>query len=278
MSGRPRVLGVALCVTALLQLLAPPRVSSAADRFEQGRSSHFMLYQVADTAHRTGPSGSKSFERELLQSLESARELLAKLLDLVPRRSITVVIYDPQVFDRDFGAVLPFPAAGFYQGVIRVRGFARVTPDLERVLHHEYVHAAFDAAAPSLVLPALLNEGLAEWFARATTGAAGLAPNEARWLLDAAAGGGLPPLSTLLDPSFGGLGADEAAGAYITSTAIVGFLVRQAGDRGLRELCRTLLRTGSLDRAFERVYGGSLAEIDEEFRARLVRSGARPSG
>lgn len=261
-----------LWVTGLLQFAAQAPVSSAADGgFDRGRSSHFVLYQDADIAHRTGQYGSKNFDREVLQSLEAAHALLAKLLDLLPRRSITVVIYDPQVFDRDFGAVLPFPTAGFYQGVIRVRGVARVTPELERVLRHEYVHAAFDAVAPSFVIPALLNEGIAEWFARATTGASPLAPNEARWLLDAAASGTLPPLNALLDPSFGRLSADDAARAYITSTGFVGFLVRQGSDRGLRELCYTLLRTGNLDRAFERAYGRNLAELDDEFRAQLVR-------
>jgi len=268
---RARGLARILCAMGFVQAVAHAEATSAADRgFDRDRSSHFVLYQDADTAHRTGDNGSKNFDREVLQSLEAAHERLAKLLDLVPRRSITVVVYDPQVFDRDFGAVLPFPAAGFYQGVIRVRGLARVTPDLEQVLHHEYVHAAFDAVAPFLVLPALLNEGIAEWFARATTGAPSLAPGEARWLLDAGANGALPPLSALLDPSFGGLNANDAARAYVTSTAFVAFLVRQGGDVGLRELCRTLLRTGNLDRAFERAYGRSLAELDEEFRTQFV--------
>jgi len=261
-----------LLAAGLAQLAAHGSVSNAAeDAFDHRRSSHFVLYQDTNTAHRTGEYGSKNFDREVLLSLEAAHERLAKLLDLSPRRSITVVIYDPQVFDRDFAAVLPFPVAGFYLGVIRVRGFARITPELERVLNHEYVHAAFDGVAPSLILPALLNEGIAEWFARATTGGAGLGPGEARWLLNAAADGSLPHLEALLDSNFGQLSANDAAGAYITSTAFVLFLARHGGDGGLRELCRTLLRTGSLDRAFERAYGRSLAELDEEFRSELVR-------
>jgi hypothetical protein len=154
--------------------------------------------------------------------------------------------------------------------VIRVRGTARVTPQLERVLRHEYVHAAFDAAAPSFVVPALLNEGIAEWFARATTGAAGLGQSEARWLAGVAASGQLPPLDALLDPNFAALGADNAPGAYIVSTAFVDYLVRLGGQAGLRELCRTLLRTGNLDRAFERAYGYDLAELDAAFRSQLV--------
>jgi len=260
-----------LCAIALWQLTAQAPAASAAPRgFDRDRSPHFLLYQDADTQDRIGPYGSGNFDREVLQSLESARALLAKVLDLAPRHSITVVIYDPQVFDTAFGAVLPFPAAGFYQGVIRVRGFARVTPDLERVLRHEYVHAAFDAVAPSLVLPALLNEGIAEWFARATTGVAGLGPNESRWLGAAAADGTLPHLDALLDQNFAGWGPG-AAGAYVTSTAFVSFLVQQDGEEGLRELCRTLLRTGSLDRALERAYGQTLAELDDAFRGQLIR-------
>lgn len=101
----------------LLQLAALASIASAAaGAFDRGHSSHFVLSQDADTAHRIGQYGSKNFDRKVLQSLESAHALLANLLDLLPRRSTTVVIYDPQVFAANFGAALPLPVAGFYQG------------------------------------------------------------------------------------------------------------------------------------------------------------------
>ncbi len=256
----------ALLCLALCAAPAHARDAGADGKFDRRAAGHFVLLQDVAIDHRTGVTGSRSFERAVLRSLEDAYDRLDAMLDVAPRSAITVVVYDPGVFDRQFGSALPFPAAGFYLGVIRVRGDTRVTADLEQVLHHEYVHAAFDAVAPSAALPGLLNEGIAEWFARKTTGAPALGAHEARALAAAAADGRLLPFDAMLGPNFATFGSDGAFEAYAESVAFVDWLVRQRGESGLRDLLRSLFRGARLDAAFERTYGRGLGALEAEFK------------
>lgn len=256
----------ALLAAAFLLLVAPAQARSAgADgRFERRSSANFVLYQDVAIDHRTGFRGSSQFEREVLASLESAHDALRDVLAIAPRQRVVVTIYDPAVFDAQFAGLAAFPAAGFYAGSIRVRGDVRMTSELARVLHHEYVHAALDAAAPSLVLPALVNEGLAEWFARRALGLPILARGEAALLEAAVAGGGWLPLPTLLGPSFSHLDPHAASLAYREAQAFVAHLVRHHGERALLEFWRTLTRSGQLGRALSRAFGSDLAEIEAQ--------------
>jgi hypothetical protein len=269
-----RPLAVALSSILVGTLLAPAlasaRNSGADGRFERRSSENFVLYQDVAIDHRTGWRGSDQFEREVLSSLEAAHDALRELLGIDPRQRIFVTIYDPAVFDAQFAGLSAFPAAGFYQGSIRVRGDTRFTLELARVLHHEYVHAALDAAAPSLVLPALVNEGLAEWFARRTLGLPILEPGEAAYLTSAGRAGAWLPLSLLLEPSFARLEPRTAALAYLESQAFVAHLVRRHGERALLEFWRVLVRTGRLERALARAFDSDLSQIEARLLADLA--------
>jgi protein SCO1/2 len=152
-------------------LLAGEAQARGADgKFEKRTSSHFVLFQDVAIDESSGLRGSRRFEQLVLAELESAYDRLHALLGLEPPRPIEVVIYDPAIFDRQFAGLFRFSAAGFYAGVIRVRGDTVLGVPLSRVLHHELVHAALDAAMPSTALPAWLNEGLAEWFEARASG------------------------------------------------------------------------------------------------------------
>lgn len=270
---RGRVLaGGALLLLAYVLLAAPDARGAGVDgRFGRRSSPGFVLYQDVGIDHRTGWRGSDQFEREVLASLESAHDRLRDLLGIDPRRRIRVTIYDPVVFDAAFSGLAAFPAAGFYAGSIRVRGDVRLTPDLTRVLHHEYVHAALDAAAPSLVLPALVNEGLAEWFARRTLGLPALTPGEVSALAFALDAGSWIPFDALLVESFARLGPHEAALAYLESRAFVAHLVRQHGERALVQIWRALARGSDLDHALDRACGASLVPVESAIRSDLAR-------
>lgn len=247
------------------------RDSGADGRFERRTSENFVLYQDVDIDHRTGWRGSNQFEREVLASLEAAHDGLRDLLGVAPRQRVVVTIYDPQVFDAQYDGLTAFPLAGFYAGSIRVRGSDRMTLELARVLHHEYVHAAVDAAAPSLVLPALVNEGLAEWFARRALGLPAFEAGEWQLLSRVVAEGAWIPLQGLLAPSFGALDGRSAAIAYLESRAFVSHVVRHHGERALLELWRVLARTGDLERALSRACGDDLAGIEAELLRALSR-------
>jgi hypothetical protein len=267
--SRGGVIAVAFCLGLLL-----PSAAAAADRgadgeFDKRSSSHFVLYQDVDIDQTHGLRGSRRFEDQVLGVLESAYDELDQRLGLRPRRPLTVVVYDPGVFDARFVGLFRFPIAGFYGGTIHVRGDDRVTESLFRVLHHELVHAAFDALAPSLALPAWCNEGLAEWFEARAAGLRSLGGGERAALAQVARAGGLFRLAELGARGFAGLGPADARVAYLQSHAFFDFLARRYGERRLRDLVVELLRTGDLARSFRRTYRADLAALEESFRAEL---------
>jgi len=211
--------------------------------------------------------GSRHFEQEVLGILEQAYESLDQHLGLRPARRVRVVVYDPRVFDRTFSGLFRFPAAGFYGGVICIRGDDRVHQGLVHVLHHELVHAALDMARPSLAYPAWFNEGLAEWFEARSLGKRHLHAGEYEFLATNARAGRLFSLAALDTPSFGHLPTDSAQLAYLQSYAFFAYLARVHGERTLSELIQSFIRTGDLDRSFRRVYRADLAKLDDRFRA-----------
>jgi len=256
--------GLVLCSMLL------PTVAGALDRgadgqFSKRRSAHFEMLQDVAIDQTGGFNGSRRFEQQVLAELERAYDRLDDLLGLRPDRRIEVVIYDDGVFDRQFAGLFRFAAAGFYHGVIRVRGATTLTVGLSRVLHHELVHAAMDMAAPSYRPPAWLNEGLAEWFEARALGKRRL--NRAEWSLLAQAygRGALFPLAALSTPSFGNFGEGSAQIAYLQSYAMVDFLARISGEGSLREICDGLIRTRDLDRTIRRVYRDDLGRLEERF-------------
>lgn len=260
---------LALLVCLLAATPAPARDRGADGRFDERRSTHFLLRQDVDIDVRSGPSGARAFERAVLEALEEGHDQLDDLLGLRPRRRLEVVVYDPAIFERTYGGRFRFPAAGFYAGTIRVRGDAALTPRLRSTLHHELVHAAFDAAAPSLVLPAWLNEGLAEWFEARLAGRPALSAREAAVLAELGAQGRLLPIEALALPSFARLEGPDAAVAYTQARAMVAELARIGGERAPAELVARLLRTGDVERSLARTIGLDSAGLEASLLASL---------
>jgi hypothetical protein len=233
--------------------------------FEKRTSAHFVLFQDVDIDQRGGFGGSRRFEQEVLDVLERAYDALDQHLGLRPAQKIRVLIYDPAIFDREFARLFRFTAAGFYQGVIRIRGDTQVHAGLVRVLNHELVHAALDAAAPSFLFPAWFNEGLAEWFEVRSLGKRHLSAGELGALASARRQNALLPLPALSGANFGHLAPGTAQLAYLQSYGMVEFLVRQHGPRKLREFCQSLLRTRNLQRSLTRVYRMDLPTLEARF-------------
>jgi len=254
---------VTLC--ALLAVPAVVHARGADGDFEQRRSSHFVLHQDVAIEDRGGLRGSRRFEQQVLDELERAYDALGEWLALRPPRRIDVVVYDPARFDAAFAGQFRFAAAGFYHGVIRVRGDSRLTVGLSRVLHHELVHAALDAAAPNLWLPGWVNEGTAEWFEARAAGSRGLGLRERAFLAALAREGRLPSLSALAAPSFAGLDQGAAQVVYLQSYALLDYLARLEGERSLGDFIAALIQSRSLDRALHRVYRLDAATLEVRF-------------
>jgi len=270
---RRGILRALLGLVAVAALASPGPVRAlergADGEFEKRTSSHFVLYQDVDIDRTSGFRGSRRFENSILEVLESAYRRLDELLGMRPDRPITVVIYDPDVFDARFAGLFRFPAAGFYGDSIHIRGDTQVTTKLVAVLHHELVHAAFGQAAPSLVVPAWLNEGIAEWFEARALGKRQLSRRERASLGAQSQGGSLYALSELSTPSLGHLPPGAASAAYLQSYAFIDFLVRRHGERRLSDLIESYLRTRTLDRAIQRNYRADLPRLEERFREDL---------
>ena len=176
-----------------------------------------------------------------------------------------LVRYDPLLFDRQFAGSFRFPTAGFFNGIIRVRGGDRFTWQLSRILHHELVHAALHMVTPSAIYPGWLNEGLAEWFEARSHEKAHLDSRELMALVRARDEGRLFSFQQLAAPSFVRMYTEEARIAYLQSYGMIEYLARRKGERVLREFCREVVRTGNLDRSMRRVYRADLDDLEAAF-------------
>jgi hypothetical protein len=267
--ARPRACAaLALGAAWLVAASAAARDRGADGHFEKRTSAHFVLWQDANTAESGGFYGSRRFEQELLRELESAYASLDALLGLRPQHPIEVVVYDPGVFDATFAGRFRFPAAGFFQGLVRVRGDVEVTDRLSQVLHHELVHAALYQAAPSFAWPAWFNEGTAQWFEYRVLGQRRLTPGEAAALARVRDSGRWLPLDELWLPSFARFGPEEAQIAYLESYAFVAQIAAGSGERALRDVCAEVVRTFDVDRALKR----STRMGPEDLEASLLES------
>ena len=262
----------------LIVLAASPSAFAVGDRgadgtFERRDSFHFTLYQDVDIDEEGGLYGARRFEQQLLAELEQAFDTLDRLLKLRPENKIVVYVWDPVLFDHEYAGLFRFPAAGFYGGAIHIRGSDRVTPRLVQVLHHELVHAAFDAEAPRLALPAWLNEGVAEWFEARAGGKRGLSGSEHAALARLARQGALFSLGDLSMPSLGGFAPNAAAVAYLQSYGFIDHLVQRHGEADLVRFWSALVRSRSLDRAARRAYRAELSQLESDF-LRALRAGS----
>jgi hypothetical protein len=274
-SGRlARVALAAALVAAAGPAAARPR--GADGRFERRDSPHFTLLQDVDIDRTSGLRGAARFEREVLSALETAHDALDRLLGLRPERRIEVRVYDPRLFDARYAGVFPFGVAGFAAGALHVRGEAALTAALSRTLAHELVHAALDQAAPSLVLPAWLNEGLAEWFEHRLHGGRRLSAAQWAALREAARSGAWIPLAVLSGPSFAGLDGQSAPFAYLQAHALVDHLARRGGERDLAGFLADLLQRRDLARALARGYGLDAAGLEAALLAELRGAAAAP--
>ncbi len=151
-------------------------------------------------------------------TLEAAYRRVGKALNAYPPETITAILYTREQF-RDITRS-PGWAGGAYDGRIRipVKGALDSVADLDRIVTHEFVHAAIQTLAPRGV-PTWLNEGLASY----------LEPGQAAWLTRRLrTAPRLIPL-TELEEGFGRYDGDEALLAYGESVVAASVLVERLG-------------------------------------------------
>lgn len=200
------------------------RESSAESDFSQRESSHFNL-------HFEGKDTSDSFRRELLATLDSEYDDLARDLGYSPHNTIAVTLYTQQAFFDVTQA--PSWSGAINDGKLRipVSGVQSVTRDLARVLKHELTHS-FVSQMSGNRCPTWLNEGIAQIEEGKSAASYG------RQLAQMYGSGNEIPLN-VLEGSFMNFSAPEATAAYAESLAVTEYL-RDA--YGMNEIARVLER------------------------------------
>jgi hypothetical protein len=266
---RSLVMAIAVLVLGALASPAAARDEGADGRFEKSTSAHFVLHQDVDIDRRTGLRGSDQFEREVLRVLEAAHKRMRADLGLRPKRKLKVYIHDATLFDQQFAGVFRFPVAGFFGSAIHIRGDVVVTMALTQTLYHELVHAALAAAAPSVVVPAWLNEGLAEWFERRATGRGHLRADQWNALARLWHAGQWIRIEQMSGPNLAGFSPDAVSWAYLESYALAESLARQGGRDGLSRLIREMIRIRDPYRALRQTYGLTPEQLEAQVLAEL---------
>ena len=211
--------------TTVSQYLAKAeRESSAESDFSQRESSHFNL-------HFEGKDTSESFRRDLLATLDSEYDDLARDLGYSPHNNIAVTLYTQQAFFDVTRA--PSWSGAINDGKLRipVSGVQSVTPELARILKHELTHS-FVSQMSSNRCPTWLNEGIAQIEEGKSSTSYG------HQLAQLFAEGNEIPLNNL-EGSFMNFSAPEANAAYAESLAVTEY-VRDA--YGMSEIARILER------------------------------------
>jgi len=189
--------------------------------------------------------------REIVAQLEAAAARVGRTLAYTPQQRTTVVLYDQREF-RDVTRVHAW-ATGLFDGKIRMPvGRVRpAAPELERLVVHEYAHAAIHDLARGRA-PRWLHEGLAQVLEGATADPILKAPTGLSLAGVEALAGDQDPL--------------RARAGYDIALWIVGDLVDRGGMESLCELLTRLGAGETLAEAMPRVYGLRLTEIESQWR------------
>jgi hypothetical protein len=201
----------------------------------------FATHGARFTVLFEGPAD-EALAARAIEVLDAAYWRVATALTVYPENVITVVLYTQEQF-RDITRS-PQWAGGSYDGRIRVpvRGTTVTqSPDLERVLVHELVHALVQGIAPHGV-PVWLHEGLAVMFER----------DGASWSETELTRSAVRLPLTRLAGSFASLSTAEARVAYAQSADIVRDMFDRGSPGAVGALLQDIARGEPFAAAFER--------------------------
>lgn len=222
--------------------------ADARERFLVGATRHFRV-------RFEGPTDSDLAQR-ILGILERAYSSVGLTLGYYPDRVVDAVLYTRQ----DFFDVTRTPgwAGGIFDGTVRlpVAGKAPPAEELERVVTHEYVHAAMAHLLGWSQVPVWLHEGVAM----------NLEGGDRRgWAVTVRrAHPSAIPLARVTG-SFLGMSRTEADAAYAESYLLVRSLIDRFGPFRLADLLKACR-----DRPFEAAFSATYRETPDDALARAL--------
>ena len=178
--------------------------------------------------------------REVVLALEHHYATLASTLDFEPGNTIPVILFTREEYNQAGGSS---QYLGHYDGIdgrirMPVGGFrSGLTAEMEATLLHELTHAFINERTRGAAQRFPMQEGLAQYIEGKRTETT----MDPRWI------------TALADGRLGG-----EWGLYIASLSFVEYLMAQRGQGGMNELLKVAGETGSMDEAFQQVYGTTL--------------------
>jgi tetratricopeptide (TPR) repeat protein len=230
------------------------RESDAESEFLQRETSHFNL-------HFEGKDTSETFRRDLLSTLDSEFDDLARDLDYSPPNNIAVTLYTQQTFFDVTRA--PAWTSAINDGKLRIpiSGVASVTPELARVLKHELTHS-FVSQMSSNRCPTWLNEGIAQLEEGKSAASSG------RQLAQLFAAGKEIPLN-MLEGDFMSFSAPEANVAYAESLAAVEYIRDAYGMSEIARILELLSQGSSAEAALRATVHSDYGQLRDEMTTLL---------
>ena len=211
--------------------------------FERETTAGFAIKWPADVSHER-----KHLVRRLL---DAARLRLDRELRYRPADPVAVVLYAAAEFRAVTGAHAW--ASGVFDGKIRLP-LGVPERDLERLVQHEYAHAAVHELARGHA-PRWLHEGLAQSIE-------GREPDPMLRVPSSVTLAGVEALITDPDPI-------RARTGYDVALWIVRDLLERGGTQQMADLLARLGNAEPMDMAFARVYGLKLTELESQWRRLL---------
>ncbi len=189
--------------------------------------------------------------RALLAGLTAARERVIAQLGAAPRERVTVILYDAAQF-QEVARVHAW-VTGLFDGKIRLPAGGALPPrrELERILVHEYAHAAIHDLARGRA-PRWLHEGLAQALEGAMPDPMLRVPGR--------------PTLTGVEALLGDADPGRARAGYDVALWVVQDLLDRGGMPAARQLMTRLARGEPIAAAVPAVYGLSLAELEHQWR------------
>jgi tetratricopeptide (TPR) repeat protein len=231
------------------------REQSAESDFSQHESSHFVL-------HYEGKQTSEEFRQQIVSTLESDYDDLARDLGNPPHDNILVTLYTEQAFFDVTHA--PTWSGAINDGKLRIpiSGLSSVTPELAHVLKHELAHS-FITQLSGGRCPPWLHEGIAQMLEPKSLS------GEGHQLAQIFKSQQNIPLNAL-EGSFMQFSGPQAALAYAESLAAVSYINDSYGMSDIQRILERLSQGNSTEAALRATIHSDYGQFESDLARYLA--------